>query len=436
MLFQSILECISYLVETSVVFEILTLTLSFKKTDGCSATITALKIINNEKVVEVLMMWLFSSKLLDGGKPYRILEDEGSIDCRGDDVAAEGDENIQDPFVVLIYFLFFFSRFEWSKWAISATGLIPSSPEVEEEGKENMEIKVTGRLGECNAALTAIVNDCRKSLRTCSDQIGPVGSHPDLTGTQSFQVASTLLLGFDSLPADHKNGEICVLHPLKKGHNLFREKNTFIGTEGCVIPLQKKSVEAVAIKEIFAAGFVRITATIRTLAKQELNSSLANGGDLEGTISNMPMKIVKRCFPMLSKSLKGRESDSFNCVESTFLDSERDSPQMPNPLSTNIVDLMTPTISATVFNYQFACTSRNVSDVPKYHVSCHYVMHFPPILSNLSVHALLIFFRKQDPVSNLLAAHLIPRKADRGRDGDGECIDVTKVLPSSQGDCC
>ena len=335
--------------------------------------------INKEKVVEVLVLWLFASKVLDGATLFQILEDESSIDFRrvAQPVGVVDCEKIEDPFLVLIYFLHLFSRFEWSKWAVCSTGLIPLHPEMSEEIKGSQ--KVTGRLGDCDSALTSIVYDCRKSLGLDIDQhsdstivaTSSIDSCSNFAGHQSVEGDHS---GFDSLPSDHRNGEVCVLHPLKKGFNLCRKKRATIrasksGKDGNVTPPIEEFVQISAIQEIFATGFKQITSTIRALTRQETGPGCASASDVRGRASMMPMKIVEHCFPQLFKSSKGSINHSSSCVESTQLDSGRDLLQISSLVPTNRADIYSNTVS--YVNGISRIHQHNIS----WHLSCYYSKH-------------------------------------------------------------
>ena len=311
--------------------------------------------INNEKVVEVLILWLFSSKVMDGATLFQTLEDESSIDFRRVALPAGMDdcEKIQDPFLVLIFFLYFFSRFEWSKWAVSSTGLIPLNPETSEEMKGKQ--RVTGRSGECDTALTSIVHDYRKTLGLSVDQ--------QSTSTSPIESVEGNQMGFDSLPPDHRNGEACVLHPLIKGFNLCRKKRTIIraansGKDGNATSSLEDFVQTNAIQEILATGFQQITSTIRALTRQEIVPGRASASDVRGRASMIPMKIVEHCFPLLFKSLKVSINHSSNCVESTQLDSDRDMPQMSSSLEICRTDIHSNTVRDLNCISKLNCISR------------------------------------------------------------------------------
>ena len=174
-------------------------------------TDVVLAILKNEKVIEVMMIWLFNSKLLSNREVNVLTVDEICSKSGNENIGNIG--NIENPFLVLIYFLEFFSQFDWSIWALSATGLVPILPidptlcdqqtDGQTHGQETPPLsplnrvqgpsgswdQVQGLLGECDASLTAVVHSCQRALK--ANTIRPISAlYSPLTPHTTFDTPS------------------------------------------------------------------------------------------------------------------------------------------------------------------------------------------------------------------------------------------------------
>lgn len=309
----------------------------------------ALDIIRDEKIIEVMIMWLFNSKLLNEDAFRDILFQvlEGSVSEKNVDY---GSGSLQNPFLVLVYFLNFFSEFDWTKWGISVNGLISLRPDEsnssrEEKGEDmNSNINdtgivtkgVMGAMGQCDATLTSVVSEQRKVLRTKrnpssssrlqhtpSSSVSPASqSHsvlspsppPCLTpkgdGHESERYPLTeqsisdilsadplflpLSADFDSLPEDLRTGDVCVLHPLD-GTNLCPSTVE----DGSDYPAGDFTVQ-VALRELYGLGFNRLAFFIQSASVGGANKESLEGREARSETASL----AEECFPHLFKASK------------------------------------------------------------------------------------------------------------------------------------
>jgi hypothetical protein len=301
----------------------------------------ALAIIRDEKTIEVMIMWLFNSKLLNEDAFRDILFQvlEGSVTEKNVDY---GSGSLQNPFLVLVFFLNFFSEFDWTKWGISVAGLIPLRPEEcipsqEEkgEGMDNVNDAVAamkGLMGQCDATLTAVVTEQRKVLRTKRNpRSGPRSQYTPSTSSASpasYSVLSPspppcltpkgdghesetyppfeqsisdilssdplflpLSVDFESPPQGLRNSDICVLHPLD-GSNLCPSTEDDSG-----YPPSDFTVQA-ALRELYGLGFNRLAFFIQSTSVGGVNKESIESR--EG--KNETASLAEECFPKLFKA--------------------------------------------------------------------------------------------------------------------------------------
>jgi hypothetical protein len=213
-----------------------------------------MQVLRKDGVIEVMVMWLASSRFLND------ITSEDSIELE----RKEGRGG--NPFRVLVRFLEIFSRFDWSKWSVSVTGLVPVSmsdvaPEVETKIVEDYVV-------ECDPKLATIVNKYRDRLISdfhrrlqeqielekssmpasvpdrdqfyCDvadqerdleyidqfsgglDQESPKGNSESKQESNGRRAANVRKTGsvFDLLPVDYVRGEMCVLDPTRPQTNL------------------------------------------------------------------------------------------------------------------------------------------------------------------------------------------------------------------------
>jgi hypothetical protein len=105
----------------------------------------------NDTVIEVIVIWLFSSNKLN------------DILCADTDPIRDLEMN---PFIVLKVFLDELSRFDWRNFGISVTGLVPLNA-FESFGTESERDDIV--LGDYDLSLTSVVNEYRERLQSDYD---------------------------------------------------------------------------------------------------------------------------------------------------------------------------------------------------------------------------------------------------------------------------
>jgi hypothetical protein len=301
----------------------------------------ALAIIRDEKTVEVMIMWLFNSKLLNEEAFREILIQvlEGSVTEKN---VEHGSGSLQNPFLVLVFFLNFFSEFDWAKWGISVAGLVHLRPdecipsqEEKGEGVDNNDndagVAMKGLIGQCDATLTALVTEQRKVLRTkrqprpgsrshytpSTSSVSPASysvlspspppcltpkgdGHESETYPPFEQSISDILssdplflplsVDFQSPPQGLRNTDICVLHPLD-GSNLCPSSEDDSGYA------RDFTVQA-ALRELYGLGFNRLAFFIQSTSVGGVNKeSLESREGRSETAS-----LAEECFPNLFKA--------------------------------------------------------------------------------------------------------------------------------------
>ena len=304
----------------------------------------ALEILRDEKTIEVMIMWLFNSKLLNEDAFRDILFQvlEGSVSEKNVDY---GSGSLQNPFLVLVFFLNFFSEFDWTKWGVSVAGLIPLKPDEcnpsqEEKGEgmvdntnDNGVNAMKGMMGQCDASLTAIVTEQRKVLRTkrntCSRSrsqhtpstssispasysvlspspppcLTPKGDGHEAENYPRFEQSVSDILSSDprflplsadleSLPPDFKNNHICVLHPLD-GSNLCSAPTE----DDTGYPKGDFTIQA-ALRELYGLGFNRLAFFIQSTSVSGVSKVSVDSRE----IMNETASLAAECFPNLFKA--------------------------------------------------------------------------------------------------------------------------------------
>ena len=357
----------------------------------------ALEIIRDEKIIEVMIMWLFNSKILNEEAFHDILFQilEGSETEKN---VEYGSGSLQNPYLVLVFFLNFFSEFDWTHWGVSVAGLIALKPidsilRKEEMGEE-MDSKHTdigtgitkGMMGQCDEGLTAIITEQRRALkikkdmcccsrRTTSTSIAssdsqsrtsvspsppycvtpkgdgqePVSGPPyeHTTGDNTPATDSTplhLSSNFGSLPQNLKKNDICVLHPMD-GSNLCHSKDT---RDKNISSKTDFTVQA-ALKELYTLGFNKLAFFIQ-------KASVGGGFNKESFVG-MEMKysregeseseitcLAEECFPNLFKASRTPGQTQQGLPEDTRADQLRadKTPFLAQVLQASVIPLSVP----------------------------------------------------------------------------------------------
>ena len=267
---------------------------------------------------------------------------------------------IRNPFKVLMQFLSVYSSFEWNKWAVGATGLIPlPSDSILALGEEDIGTETDSscfdrsscrlQSNESPYALgspscIAIVNNCRARLflqplpahavtesssRRRNSETDEEDGFSDIDPGDSASTRISLLEDNRRLSTESKlsgrklqmgrhnnaspvaNGDICILDPTKQWTNLFASE-----------ALQGKRRTSLILKESDSAQFIPETQqdTLHKLFSIGLQnvresieaSSLWSEEDNGDADSDRVMSVVKRTFPVLSKAFSAETSTLLN----------------------------------------------------------------------------------------------------------------------------
>jgi hypothetical protein len=293
--------------------------------------------LSDDKVVEVMVMWLFSSNIL------RNPDNTSSPPC--------------DPLRVLLLFLDVFSRFEWNKWAVSAAGLVPLSSvsfsnfnsEEENIGTEtdspcqstphsSVSVDAYPSPVTSDTPLSALVNKYRDRLRltahaSCIIEKKSSSSSPrphngdtdeednscdstpkesrepvpkgerdeehETTVTATSPMIGSVVAAKDRI-ASHLEGEIVVLDPTKQWTNLC------VGTEGRGAGLtrgedRERKAQQEILRDLFVSGSKTIQQTIESVCKLD-------GSDSDISDVARVMRLVTETFPGLCKAVQVKET--------------------------------------------------------------------------------------------------------------------------------
>ena len=221
----------------------------------------------------------------------------------------EGERDDENPLMVLIFFLHFFSNFDWTAWAVSAVGLI-SIKSMDPVTTEDIISDTIGKLGTCDEKLSEIILSCREALHTnINSSVNPQCTTPStsqpLTLPPTSEPTSTFIENyheklkseFDTLPSDLREDEICVFHPLKAQINLCRDYSTvkpepsitviiiddsdddienISGMERCRLYTQNDAMRA-----LFSFGFQRLSDSVRSSTVSQIDLEPNMESDLD-----------------------------------------------------------------------------------------------------------------------------------------------------------
>ena len=300
-----------------------------------------MQILSNDNVVEVMVMWLFSSNILSNS------DDASSL--------------VNDPLKVLLLFLNVFSRFEWNKWAVSAAGLVPlpslsplnSHSEEDDIGTEtdspcqsqsnphsSVAVDAYPSPVTSDSPLSAIVNKYRDRLRlelhvncilkkkirsprvhngdtdeednSCdstpkeSRELVPKGERDqeeedteETTTAPTLPMIGSVVAGKDTSHS-HVEGEIVVLDPTKQWTNLCVGSSKEQQRAG-PLRVEDREAQQESFRNIFLFGSKSIQQTVESACKLD-------GSDSDISDAERVMKLVTESFPGLCKSVQVREA--------------------------------------------------------------------------------------------------------------------------------
>ena len=310
----------------------------------------ALKTVQDEKVVEIMTMWFFNSKVVSEKSLCGVLQGLSGAAFGGSNYDV-GQDGIANPILVLVLFLDHFSRFEWTKWAISVNGLIPlpscmsplSTGSCETDPFADIKLGDTpvplGTLGHCDEYLSSIVGEQRAILRAnklplssatavpiLSPLFSPSPSISERTQNKfesnssysaaeessggSASMAGPSPLESDVLPSNFLTNDICIIHPLT-GLNLCTAHAAAMQT-GLLGAQEQVFSKQTALKEIFSLGLNKLVSVIHSSITVSAAQSVAsdrteNTSAVDtGCKSKAALSTAEQCFPSLFRSNKGR----------------------------------------------------------------------------------------------------------------------------------
>jgi hypothetical protein len=297
-----------------------------------------------------MTMWFFNSKVvtekslngilqgLCGGSPGEPLQDGGR-------------EKLANPLLVLLLFLDHFSRFEWTKWAISVNGLIPLPPCISPLSTESWEGDAfadsklgqttgpLGTLGNCDEHLSSIVREQRAILKMnkrpmsaaaaaliLSPLLSPSISEKSKSKVESNSAycASEEVAGGnastagppplepDALPSNFLTNDICIIHPLT-GMNLCTGHTPTVQT-GLLSTHEHVFTKQTALKEIFSLGVNKLVSVIHSSISSNAAQSAATeqpeGASVvdAGCKSKVAHATAEQCFPSLYRSVRSQST--------------------------------------------------------------------------------------------------------------------------------
>lgn len=366
-----------------------------------------MQILSNDNVVEVMVMWLFSSNIL----------------CNSE----ESSPSVCDPLRVLLLFLDVFSRFEWNKWAVSAAGSVPlptvnllnSHAEEEDIGTEidspcesstphsSVAVDAYPSPVTSNTPLTAIINKYRSRLslethvssierksisprphngdtdeedNSCdsspkeSREPVPKGEREEEdegTTTAATSPMTGPVLAAQDAHSSHLEGEMVVLDPTKQWTNLC------VGSkERGAGPLRGGDLQAQqeSLRVLFALGSQSILQTVESVCKLD-------GSDSDVSDTARVMRLVTESFPGLCKAVQVRES-------SLLISEEVSNVVIAGLLRTDVAELQA------TLSHAEATLSPKVRCPPRLYLYCS-CSPSPFLFHNLSLHISLHFYQSR-----------------------------------------
>ena len=293
-------------------------------------------------------MWFFNSKVVTEKSLCGVLQGLSGATIGGSNHDL-GQDRLANPFLVLVLFLDHFSRFEWTKWAISVNGLIPlpscmsplSTGSSETDPFADTKLGDTavplGTLGHCDEYLSSIVGEQRAILRanklplssaTAVPILSPlfspsiseetqnkVESNSPYSAAEEYSSGSASMAGpspleSDVIPSNFLTNDICIIHPLT-GVNLCTAHAAAIQT-GLLGAQEQFFSKQTALKEIFSLGLNKLVSVIHSSITVSATQSVASDRTENtsaadtGCKSKAALSTAEQCFPSLFRSNKSR----------------------------------------------------------------------------------------------------------------------------------
>lgn len=281
-----------------------------------SAVKDAINTLLGDRVIETMLMWLFSSNIMAG--------------------STNAGTEVLNPFQVLLCFLNVFSRFEWNKWAISITGAIAlpgssssytddclssemdessvqsktSSPPSCDPSVRSIPVPVTGNTPLCAMACkvrarlglslqpqytVSRVSSSRQSGETDEEDASCDSEVNDKkTTSEKNRANSKPAFSFNERTNDNCTS-MCILDPTHAWTNLCD-----IGTKSTKLATQ---LRCSTVKRILSAGLSGLQSILYTIQETENTNTDTESASCAFEGSDRIMRVVSETFPTLSKSI-------------------------------------------------------------------------------------------------------------------------------------
>ena len=205
-------------------------------------------------------MWLFNSEMMDDKALRSTLS--GILH---EDVAPSDFSN--SPFLALMFFLQYFSAFDWSHWGVGVTGLVPLGPKDDHSDAE-------ASAGPCNHILTAAVDGHRSCFLANMNPFLPLPEVADPSPVYSPFSGSPQTLSRQDVDNCLENGvndptffsksqcapssisidDVCVIHPLTGANMCTRKRPSAAAVS--------RSEKHEALSGIFSGGLKKISTSL------------------------------------------------------------------------------------------------------------------------------------------------------------------------------